>query len=354
MASIQTTVITTTLTQEGIAAMQLGALMGIPLSVTKIELSENKVPSGSPEIWLPAGQTNEAYYIQTSNVTTISYNRTALIFDITLNATVPTTAQYNGTTVINGWVNEPTEHGLNSINIGSYAVFVTNPVTHAVIPFLIAYVSPSNIEKYSNSTGGIAGNIIDLLTNFTYTLRTPPQINYVYTTKYKAQVAYIEELTQLSAPSVGLEVDAGLESGGFLLLEDTGHILFQTEPVNSSNIPNDYVVADIKAIAFTDSNYLIWRFTNYISLSDTITIDAIAGNLLVSAEMFSLLPTPLQNAGVLTNNVLVGEIYDRLGLMKKCFIFINSMGNNFIANTALPPLALGDKLICFISNSYGI
>jgi hypothetical protein len=227
-------------------------------------------------------------------------------------------------------------------------------VTHAVIPFLIAYVSPSNIEKYSNSTGGIAGNIIDLLTNFTYTLRTPPQINYVYTTKYKAQVAYIEELTQLSAPSVGLEVDAGLESGGFLLLEDTGHILFQTEPVNSSNIPNDYVVADIKAIAFTDSNYLIWRFTNYISLSDTITIDAIAGNLLVSAEMFSLLPTPLQNAGVLTNNVLVGEIYDRLGLMKKCFIFINSMGNNFIANTALPPLALGDKLICFISNSYGI
>lgn len=354
MASIQTTVISTNLTQQGVAAMELSAIMGIPLRVTKIELSENKVPSGSPNIWLPTGQTNEAYYIQTTNVTTISYNQTALTFDITLNATVPTNATYNGTTIVNGWAVLPLEHALNSIEIGSYAVFITHPVTNEVVPFLIAYVSPRNIEKYSNTTGGIAGNIIDLLTNFTYTLSTPPQINYTLENTYKAQVAYISELTKLGAPSVGTEIDAGLESGGYLLLEDTGHILFETKPVNSSNIPNDYVVADIKALAFTDSNYLIWRFTNYISLSDTITIDAIAGNLLVSAEMFSLLPAPLQNAGVLTNNVLVGEIYDRLGLMKKCFIFINSMGNNFIANTALPPLALGDKLICFISNSFGI
>lgn len=354
MANIQTTVITTTITQEGIAAMQLGALMGIPLSVTKIELSENKVPSGSPEIWLPAGQTNEAYYIQTSNVTTISYNVGVLTFDITLNATIPTNAQYNGTTIINGWVNIPIEHGLNSINIGSYAIFVTNPVTHAIVPFLIAYISPRNIEKYSDTTGGVAGNIIDLLSNFTYTLRTQTQINYIYNNEYRAQVAYLGELTQLLAPSVGLEVDAGLESGGFLLLEDTGHILFQTEPINSSNIPNNYVVADIKALAFTDANYLIWRFTNYISLGDAITIDAIAGNLLVSAQMFSLLPTSLQNAGALTNNVLIGEIYDNAGFMKQCFIFTNSMGDNFTANTTLPALVSGDKLICFISNSFGI
>lgn len=355
MANSQTTVITTNITQQGIITMQLCAVMGIPFTVTKIELSENRIPSGDPEIWQPSGQTSEAYYIQTTNVTNINTSNTQFIFDITLGKTMPRPLQYNGNTVVNGWVVEPTEHGLNNINIGSYAVFTTNPVTKVVVPFLIAYVSPSNIEKYS-TTNQIVGNIVELLTNFTYTLQAQPQLNYVATNKYKAQVAYIGELTKLKAPSIGLTtIDAGLENGGFLLLEDTGHILFNTsQPVLSTNIPNNYVVADIQALAYTDSNYLIWRFTNYISLGNAITIDAIAGNLLVSAQMFSLLPTSLQNAGALTNNVLIGEIYDNAGFMKQCFIFTNSMGNNFTANTALPALISGDKLICFISNSFGI
>ena len=85
MANSQTTVITTNITQQGIITMQLCAVMGIPFTVTKIELSENRIPSGDPEIWQPSGQTSEAYYIQTTNVTNINTSNTQFIFDFCMN-----------------------------------------------------------------------------------------------------------------------------------------------------------------------------------------------------------------------------------------------------------------------------
>jgi hypothetical protein len=305
-------------TSQGLAALQAMTISGTPLSITKIELSSNLTPNADPNIWDPSGgAVYPNWYIQTTNVTSIkTAPNGSYVFNVQLNETIPLNKLFGATdpdNTQNGWIGTPSD----SINIGSFCLFVTNPTTLLTVPLMIGYFSTETVLKFGNLSY-MAGNILDLLNQLYFSAFDSSGLTY--------------ELIQ--------EIDAQVDN----------QLTINNIPIPNILSANVYNVTDIQGMAYTD--YYKWYFTNYAILIESASFSVPSSNVFTSADLFNALPASLQNIGALPINMLVGEIYDSSGVMKKCFHIISTTGNNFTTSISLPLFAPSDKIICFINENF--
>jgi len=307
-----------TTTTEGLTALQAMTLLGIPLSITKIELSSNLTPNSDPNTWDPSGGAiYPNWYVQTTNVTSIKAGLNgSYILGVQLNEVVPINKLYGASDPVNtqnGWVGTPS----TSIDIGSFCLFITNPETLLTVPLMIGYFSTETVLKFSNQDY-IVGNVLDLLNQLYFSTFNSTELTYEVIQQVDAQVSNELTINDLVTPT-----------------EITTNI---------------YNVTDIQGIAYTD--YYRWYFTNYAILIDAATFASVSGNVFTSADLFGALPAVLQNIGTLPINMLLGEIYGANGLMKECFHITETSGNDFTIGATLPAFTAGDKIICFINENF--
>lgn len=297
------------ITTQGITALNNILANNTTFSITKVELSNNLIPNVDPNVWQPDGGIGAPYYIQTSNVVALSAAANdTFVMDMQLDETIPLPVVFGGGN-INGWSSDPETY----INIGSFALFITNPTTSEVVPFLLGYFNATTIQKYSN-TVALPGNYIDIFNNMELAPFSTDAIVYNLTQVVNAQVAYLNYIYNL--------------------------------PVPASDISNAFILNDISALCFTD--YKRWYFNNYTQVANNAALTAITGSTFTSAALYNSLPAYLQNStNTFTGNTLIGEICDVAGVMKKCFVILSSAGNIFTANVVLPALVAGDTVTVF-------
>ncbi len=297
------------ITTQGITALNNILANNTTFSITKVELSNNLIPNVDPNVWQPDGGIGAPYYIQTSNVVALSAAANdVFVMDMQLNETIPLPVVFGGGN-INGWSSSPETY----INIGSFALFITNPTTHAVVPFLLGYFNATTIQKYSN-TVALPGNYIDIFNNMELAPFSTDAIVYNLTQIVNAQVAYLNYIYNL--------------------------------PVPASDISNAFILNDISALCFTD--YKKWYFNNYTQIANNTALTAVSGSAFTSAALYNSLPAYLRNSSnTFGSNSLVAEICNAAGVMKKCFVILSSSGNIFTTNTVLPAFVAGDTVTAF-------
>lgn len=303
------------LTAQGVNVFNEILATGTAFTISKVELSSNIVPAANPNDWFPDGGIGLPYYIQTSNVVALAAGpNSTFVMDMQLDQTIPLSIAYNAPSVLNGWVGTVSDY----IEIGSFALFLTSPSTGNVVPYCIGYFASEPVQKFANSLT-TPGNFLDIFNNIEMSPFSASTINYQIDQIVNAQVAYMDYIYHLPVPQL--------------------------------NTSNAYVLADIDVIAFTE--YKTWNFTNYIRLASNLAITAISGSQLTSAALYNALPSALQQASqVFIGNLLIGEILDSAGVVKKCFVITASTGNVFTTNVTLPSLVAGDTVMVFLANTY--
>ena len=303
------------LTDDGINALNEIMSNGQIFNISKVELSSNIIPATNPNDWFPDGGTGLPYYVQTTQTVVLkSPQDDMFLMDMELGLELPLAQTYNPLTQINGWVGAVATF----IEVGSFALFLYNPATATDIPFCIGYFNNEPVQKYAQTLTN-DGNILQMFNNLELKPTQPSTVNYQVDEVVHAQFTYISAIASL--------------------------------PISVVLNANAYSVGDIYAVAYAVAG--AWRFTNYSTLATGLAIDSISGSTITSAALYNALPTDIQAPSQLfANNLLLGQIVDSLGVMKKCFIIQSNAGNVFTANTALPALQSGDTLQAFILFNY--
>lgn len=311
-----------TITTQGIQALINIIATDTPFFVKALELSENITQPVNPNIWDPTGGGTSGYYRIDSPQDVNAMVKLSkglgnvFVVDIRLDETEPYNQPYT-ISAGQGWVVDPIPiHSLDFINIGSFCILITDPITTLDVAFVTGFFPELKVQKYNNSSS-IPGNIVEIFENIPISPNLTDTITYIVEQFPQAQMVFQNDLNLLPVPTI-----------------DT---------------PNAYILNDCKSIAFTD--YKLWFFTNYFKFGQGYNVTSIIGNTIQAPTLVASLPPQVLNVSLTTE--IIAEIYDNTGLNIKSFYinFVNTTTGNITISQALSNTLVGDDLIVFFSDT---